>query len=307
MIFLRIFKNRGDFYIPATKFKSDREQKILLAILAFVVAFTAVFILIVGIKYDFSAKKFFTPKNINVEEIDNINVLPEVEGKNNFLFIMKNDVTEDIYVCSLIQVDLDNFAYKVSTLDVNTNIEGNDINNIYKRGGAGNVVNAINNLLGIDIDYFIDLSVKKYKEMFDVMGNINYTVLSDIRYKDTSTYGFNIKIKEGDQNINGDTASKLMRYYLTEKRYDLVNEILLTSLSQQINPENYEKREKLFSRFIDSAATNITIKSFSEGDNGMRVLSSENTGANVYSAYPIYEDNNIISSSIDDIRGYFVK
>lgn len=39
----------------------------------------------------------------------------------------------------------------------------------------------------------------------------------------------------------------------------------------------------------------------------MRVLSSENTGANVYSAYPIYEDNNIISSSIDDIRGYFVK
>ncbi len=220
---------------------------------------------------------------------------------------MKNDVTEDIYVCSLIQVDLDNFAYKVSTLDVNTNIEGNDINNIYKRGGAGNVVNAINNLLGIDIDYFIDLSVKKYKEMFDAMGNINYTVLSDIRYKDTSTYGFNIKIKEGDQNINGDTASKLMRYYLTEKRYDLVNEILLTSLSQQINPENYEKREKLFSRFIDSAATNITIKSFSEGDNGMRVLSSENTGANVYSAYPIYEDNNIISSSIDDIRGYFVK
>lgn len=84
---MRIFKNRGDFYIPATKFKSDREQKILLAILAFVVAFTAVFILIVGIKYDFSAKKFFTPKNINVEEIDNINVLPEVEGKIIFFLL----------------------------------------------------------------------------------------------------------------------------------------------------------------------------------------------------------------------------
>lgn len=304
---MRIFKNRGDFYIPATKFKSDREQKILLAILAFVVAFTAIFILIVGIKYNFSAKNFFTPKDMRIEEEENVNVLPDVEGKNNFLFIMKNDVTEDIYVCSIIQSDLDNFAYKVSTLDVNTNIDGNSINNIYKKGGAGNVVNAVNNLLGIDIDYFIDLSVKKYKEMFDAMGNINYTVLEDIRYKDTSTYGFNIKIKAGDQSLNGDIASKLMRYYLTENRYDIVNEILLTSLSQQINPENYEKREKLFSRFMDSAATNITIKSFSEGDNGMKVLSNENTGVNVYSAYPIYEDNAIVSSSIDDIRGYFVK
>lgn len=56
---MRLFKNRGDIYIPSTKFKSDLEQKILFAVLAFIVVFTIVFLAIFGIKYDFSVKKFF--------------------------------------------------------------------------------------------------------------------------------------------------------------------------------------------------------------------------------------------------------
>lgn len=304
---MRLFKNRGDIYIPSTKFKSDLEQKILFALLAFIVVFTIVFLAVFGIKYDFSVKKFFKPNNLEIVEEDNTKTLPNVSGKNNFLFIMNNKDTDDVYVCALIQVDLDDLSYSVCTMDAETEIEGNKISDIYKKGNAGNVLNAVSGLFGVEIDYFISQNTKEYRDLFDYMGSINYTVSEDIRYKDNSYYGFNIKVSSGSQEIDGDLSSKLMRYYLTQKRYDLVDDLILNALSQQINPENFEKKEKIFSRLIDNSITNITIKDYNEADDEIRVLSDETTGAAIYSVSPVYDGNKIVSSSVNEIKGYFEK
>ncbi len=304
---MRLFKNRGDIYIPATKLKSDLEQKILFAVLAFILAFTAVFVLIVGIKYDFSAKNFFKPKTMNSVEYNETKNLPAVKGKNNFLFILKNEDTSEIYMCSLIQVDLDTLSYKVCSLKGETEIENNKLTDIYKKGNAGNILNAVSTFFGIEIDYFIDQSVKQYADMFDYFGEINYVVNEEIKYKDNSYYGFNIKIGSGDQRIDGNTAAKIIRYYMINEKYDTVNEFFCTALSQQINPENYKIKEKQFSRLIDHSITNITIRDFNEGTDELTVLCDETTGVNVYGIKPVYEGNFVIASSVDDIRGYFVK
>ena len=304
---MRIFKNRGDIYIPSTKIKSDLEQKILLILLAFGVTFTCVFLVLVGIKYDFSIKNFFAPSNMVTQENNAEVSLPKISGKTNFLFTMNNSNTDEIYFCSLIQVDMDTISYKVCTLDKNTYSDGKTLSDIYKSGGAGNVVNAIKSLLGVDIDYYIDESVDEYKKMYDAFGSINYLVLNEIRYKDTSTYGFNIKLKGGNQSVNGDLASKLIRYHLSENDYETVNEIMLTALSQQINPENHGKKEKLFSSLIELSKTNITITDFSKSENALKVLSSETTGVNVYSVVPDYDSNMLTDESINNIKGYFTK
>lgn len=304
---MRIFKNRGDIYIPSTKIKSDLEQKILLVLLAFGVAFTCVFLVFIGIKYDFSVKKFFAPNDMVIQENNEEVKLPDISGKTNFLFIMNNSNTDEIYFCSLIQVDMDSIAYKVCTLDKNTYSDGKSLFDIYKAGGAGNVVNAVKSLLGVDIDYYIDESVDEYKKMYDAFGSVNYLVLNDIRYKDTSTYGFNIKLKGGNQTINGDIASKLIRYYLSESDYETVNEIMLTALSQQINPENHAKKEKLFSSLIDLSKTNITITDFTKSENALKVLSSETTGVNIYSVDPEYDNNKLTAQAVKNIKGYFAK
>lgn len=304
---MRIFKNRGDIYMPSTKIKSDIEHKILLICLSFLVAFTAVFLVAVGIKYDFSVKNFFAP-NIETTQADNASSkLPSVSGKNNFLFIMSNADTDEMYFCSIIQVDYDTMAYKVCTLDKDTVVEGKSLGDIYSTSAAGSVLNAVNTLLDINIDYYIDESLANYKKMFDHFGSINYLILDDIVYKDTSTYGFNIKLSAGSQNIDGDVTSKIIRYYLSEKNYGVVNDIILTSVSQQINPENYNKKDNLFSDFIELSSTNITITDFRNSDDGLKVLSSETTGVNVYSVVPIYEGNKLSTASIDNIRGYFTK
>lgn len=304
---MRIFKNRGDIYIPSAKIKSDIEQKVLLALLAFGVAFTAVFLVLVGIKYDFSLKNFFAPENAVIQENTGAENLPDISGKTNYLFIMNNSNTDEIYFCSLIQVDNDNLSYKVCTFDKNTLSDGKSLLSIYKAGGAGNVVNALKSLLGIEIDYYIDESLEEYKKMYDYMGSIDYLVLNEIRYKDTSTYGFNIKLKGGNQIVNGDLASKLIRYYLSENDYETVNDIMLAALSQQVNPENYEKKEKLFSSFIDLSKTDITINDFSNAENALKVLSRDTTGVNVYSVPVEYESKTLTEASKNNIKGYFSK
>ncbi len=307
MVFLRFFKNRGDIYIPSVKVKSDMEQKILLVLLAFTVAFTGVFFLIVGIKYDFSVKKFFAPENLVESEKTQEDILPNVSGKTNFLFTVNNPDTQELYFCSLIQTDMDSLGYKVCTLDAKTQVQGKNFSQIYKEGGAGNVMNAAKTLFGIKIDYYIDETLNDYGNMFDEMGSINYVVLSDIRYKDTSVYGFNIKLKEGSQTVDGSLVSKLIRYYLEIKNYNVANEIILTSLSQQINSENYEKREKLFSALIKNSKTNITINDYNNSEDDLKVLSSETSGIEVYSVAPEYENASVSEKSKKQIKNYFEK
>ena len=159
-----------------------------------------------------------------------------------------------------------------------------------------------------DIDYYVDENLSGYKDMFNAMGKINYTVLSDVKYKDTSRYGYNIKIKAGEQSFDGESAEKLMRYYIEqEQNYSAVNDILLAQISQQINSENYAKQEVLFSKFIQNSQTDITVKDFTQANNGLQVLSSETTGVNIYSVAPVYEDTALTPASVKEIQGYFTK
>lgn len=305
---MRIFKNRGDIYISSSRVKSDLEQKILLAVLAFVVVFTAVFLLIFGIKYDFSFKAFITPDELKQEKSVEVEQLPEVQGKTNYLLLLSNENTDELYMCALFQTDMDTVSYKVCTIDPQTQEDGKILSNTYESLGAAGVTSSVSRIFGVDIDYYADFDYTDYESFFDYLGSVNYTVLSDVRYKDTSRYGYNIKVSEGNQSLSGDTAVKLMRYYVSqEKNYSAVNDIILSAVSQHVNTENYEKRERVFSKFIESTKTNITVRDFTAQQNNLTVLSSETTGVTVYNVPINYEGSTVTSDSVRDVLGYFSK
>lgn len=294
--------------MPKTKFKSDVEQKILISILAFIIVFTAVFVIFIGFKYDFSAKKFFTPDDLKVVAVENDDVLPQVSGKKNYLFIMNNEDTNEMYFCTVIQVDLDTLSYKAATIKNDTQIEGKKLSEIYANAGGAGVQTNLNAYLGINIDYYVDESVNNFSDWFDSLGKVNYTLIDDVRYKDTSRYGFNIKLKSGEQVLDGDKASKLLRYFAGEgDNISAVNDIFLAALSQQINAENYDQREKLFNIFIEKSETNFTVKDFTESVDGLKVLSDDTTGVNVYNVNTSCESGKLTEQSLSDIKAYFAK
>ena len=108
--------------------------------------------------------------------------------------------------------------------------------------------------------------------------------------------------------LDGDKASKLLRYFAGEgDNISAVNDIFLAALSQQINVENYGQREKLFNVFIEKSETNFTVKDFTESVDGLKVLSDDTTGVNVYNVNTSCENGKLTEQSLSDIKAYFAK
>lgn len=307
---MRIFKNRGDIFFSKTNKEKSSEQRFLIIALILIVVFSVIFVFITAVKNDFSAKEFFKPDNIEVTENVNDNeveILPQVSGKNNFIILVSDE--SNLLFVSLVQADMDNISYKASCFRADTIVEDEKLSTIFAKSGAENVKKAVETLLDTTIDYYISMESDKFAEVYDKFGEINYPVISSIRYKNNDiAVPFSVRVKEGEQSLKGTQVIGLIRYYLdVEKKPSLANDIMLCILTQQINEKNYENKDELFEKFIASAKTNITVKNYSMAEDSLMVLSNENTGVNVYNAPAEYKNNKITKDSLKEVRGYFVK
>lgn len=305
---MRIFKNRGDIYFSKTNKERSAEQRFLIIALVLIVFFTIIFMAVLAVKSNFSAREFFKPENVEItqqyvqEEVQ----LPEVSGKNNYAVMVSSE--DNLLFVSLIQVDLDTVSYKCATLSADTVSDGNSLSEIYKRSGGENVKNAVETLLNTYFDYYIDMSSKSFANMYDEMGSVNYPVLSDIRHKNNSSdVPYSVKIKAGEQKINGDTFVNLTRYYIENSQYSTANDLMLNAMLQHMNSDNFEKSEDLFSLLVTSSSTNISVRNFSMADDALTVLTDDRTGVTVYSADVEYKNNEFTKKSLKSIKGYFAK
>lgn len=306
---MRIFKNRGDFYFSKSNRKKSNEQKILIIALTAIVCFTVTFLLAVGINNDFSAKKFFAPdempSTLSVESQEQIE-LPEVSGKANLLNIISKDGS--LLFAELVQFDMDNVSYKVATLKPETQVEGVSLYETFEKSGSENVKKAVETLLSTEFEYYIQMESDDYADFFDDLGKVNYAVASDIRYKsDNLGVSYSVNIKAGEQSLNGTQTVNLVRYYLEQDNMSGANDLLLNCLQQQINSENYEDGDVLFSKLISMSDTNITVRDFSAAGDEFTVMTNDSTGVGVYSAAVEYEDNSFSDEQLQILRRYFVK
>lgn len=307
---MRIFKNRGDIFISSVNKEKSLEQKILLSSLVIIVVFTVIFVTVLAIKNDFSAKKFFKSENLQVSQVaveENDVPLPQVEGKSNFVTMVHSD--GKLLFVILLQVDMDNVSYKASVLKADTVCDGRALNDIYKKSGAVNVKKAVDTLLGTDFDYYISMDNKSFSALLDMMGDFNYPILSDIRAKSKNYgVGYSLKLNAGEQKINGQQYINLIRYYLEERdSTSSANDVVLNSLLQLVNKDNLKISENLFRELVTTAETNITVRDFSLAGDRLTVLTDERTGAGLYGASAEYKDERVTKDSLQKIKGYFVK
>lgn len=309
---MRIFKNRGDIYFSKYNKEKSAEQKILIIALAVIVAFTIIFVFVLSIKNDFSAKKFFEPENLNVTnqvavEDDDTAEVPEVSGKRNYITLVHKD--NELLFAALIQVDMDNISYKTAMLKASTEIDGNNLNEIYKSSGAENVKKAIDTYIGTAFDYYISMESSDFEEFFNELGSINYPILNDIKHRESdSPVSYTLKIKSGEQSIDGKHFVNLIRYYLdAENSSSQASELMLAGLSQQLNGESLSNSEKLFRNFVSLSDTNISVRDFSLAGDRLSVIGNDLVAKGVYNAQASYDGNKLTDDSLKKIKGYFVK
>ena len=305
---MRIFKNRGDIYFSKNNKEKSTEQKILLIALAVIVLFTFVFMLCVAAKNDFSIKKFFEPEDLSTTTAveDSTVALPQVSGKTNYIVTVADN--ENLLFVELVQVDLDNKSYKICTLKSSTEYDGSTLGYIYAHSGVLNVKSATENMLSTTFDYYIDFQRDKFTEYFDSLGSVNYALVSDIKYKNNkSDVPFTVRMKAGEQVIKGTQAVNLVRYFLETNNQQSANDVLLTSLSKQINVDNFANKDSLFQDLVTKSNTNITVRDYSAADDDITVLCNSQNGISVYGVEVKYDKNKITKDTLQNAKGYFVK
>lgn len=307
---MKLFKNRGDIYMSKSDMKADLEQRVLLVLLVCLLIFTVVFVIFIGAKYDFSAKKFFAPEEIRVSDSgQDTKELPDVEGKDNYLLLVTNKSKTDVYLSVLVQFDMDSVSYKVCNLLPDTRLNGTPLSQIYANGGMNNTVLAVEESLFVQVDYYLVMTAKDFAEFANAFGKVHYPLAESVKYRQAETEDpYSLRLKSGEETLDGKRLCAYLRYLVQEKKdCRAANDLALHALNQLINTENAEKKDDLFKKCISLSTTNITMKDFSEKSDIITVLSDETTGVNSYNVEAVYADNKITANALGDIKSYFAK
>jgi len=87
------------------------------------------------------------------------------------------------------------------------------VNAVYhaKSGGVDKLRDALEDILGQEIDYYAYLNLKTIREIVDLLDGITYTVPCDLKYDDP-TQDLHINIKKGNHLLNGKQVEGLLRF-----------------------------------------------------------------------------------------------
>lgn len=307
---MKIFKNRGDIYISKSGYKSSREERILLSLLAIIVIFTIVFLVIMSSKYS-SAKEFFADGEISTTAVEENtdNVLPDISGKTNFVIMETDEQNQKLHYVYLVQADSDSLAYKVSALSPATKIDNDSISSIYADGGGANVQARLTEYFNFEIDYYISFKASDFVEFANKLGSFVYTSPQQVKFdKESENDAYSIRIKAGESNIDGKDLSNLLRYYSVDKpNYTLANEALLYGLKGCFNAENYDDCDSLFRLLISHSSTNITVRDFENAKPSLEVFCIKNADITAYPANAEYQKKVLTQNAVKEIKGYFSK
>ncbi len=305
---VKIFKHRGDIYISKSGYKSSREERILLSLLAVIVVLTLIFLAIMGHKYS-SFAEFIAGDDITIEQTEVYNEvnLPDISGRTNFLVFETDDEQSVIHYAYLVQMDCDTMSYKACTLDPKLTIDGDSLYDIYLSGGGALLQSRLTSVLGTNIDYYFGFENSDMVEFINSLGTIIYPMNESIKFNSgADDDSYSIRISDGEQRLGGNDISNLLRYYSNENmNISTSNEILLYALTQLFNADNFEKCDQLFRQMVTNSSTNITVRDFENGKDSIMVFCYKNSDITIYSCSPDYAKHQLSSNDLQDIKGYF--
>ena len=150
------------------------------------------------------------------------------------------------------------------------------INALYSRKHrADETLEAVNNITGLEIKYYIVVKTEALIKLVDAIGGITFNVPIDMNYDDTSQ-DLHIHLKAGEQLLDGDKAEQLVRYrhdnadkngnmksYPEEYgdndvgRMRTQREFIMQTMKQTLKPDNIWKINEILDIAKEYVITNV--------------------------------------------------
>lgn len=153
----------------------------------------------------------------------------------------------------------------------NTATAMNKINALYQQSPQ-KLLNAVNDITGLDIKYYITIDTKALRELVDTIGGVYFEVPIDMDYDDSSQELY-IHLKQGYQLLDGNKAEQLVRFRKNNNytgysaaygsddygRMRTQREFIIAALKQTLQAKNVLKLGELIDIANRNIETNINI------------------------------------------------
>lgn len=166
-------------------------------------------------------------------------------------------------------VDLENNTVRLVSIprDTRTFFPRRDrydkINAEYVHGGPNASVEAVEGLLGVGIDYYIETSIDGLKKTVDLLGGVEIDIEKDMRYTDRRGKLY-INLKKGYRLLNGEQALGYVRF-----RHDRLGDIARIQRQQKflraiarkaLTPEQLPRLPQIVNQVFENVNTNMSSK-----------------------------------------------
>lgn len=190
---------------------------------------------------------------------------------------MDSKLTDTIMVCSynpktqrasMLSIPRDTFIGKSKST-----AKGSDkINSVYSRKGVEQSVKYVEEITGIDIEYYIVVNNQVVIDLVNDIGGVTFDVPINMNYDDP-TQDLHIHLKKGVQKLNGDQAEQLLRFrkntdgtgysanYGSDDygRMRTQREFLTSVAKQTLNIKNIANIKDIMETFYSNVKTNLKL------------------------------------------------
>ncbi|NLD50341.1 MAG: LCP family protein [Clostridiaceae bacterium] len=139
----------------------------------------------------------------------------EIISNVNFLVLGLDEEETRSDVITLINYKPKTGKMKILSLARDTRVKLNGkymkLNALYGNGGEKLIIEKVEEITGLEIDYYMTLNFKGFREIVDTLGGVEINVPFNMNYDDPEQ-NLHIHLKKGKQTLNGEKAEQFVRY-----------------------------------------------------------------------------------------------
>ncbi|MDX9916979.1 MAG: LCP family protein [Gudongella sp.] len=226
---------------------------------------------------------------------------PPEKETNDIVFLMMGVDAKDVKkskgtrtdTLMLTRVNLDTGKITLLSIprDTRTDVRGkkDKINAAHAYGGSEAAVEAVKNLLDIDIEYYVKVDYQIVQDVVNAIGGVTIDVPFNMTYNDpTADPPLKINIKKGDQQtLDGKNAHDFLRWRHNNDmtvgypdgdvgRTRAQQYFMKELIKQTVKPKNLLKLPSLVKATFDNVETNIPLKLMLKGAVAANKIDTEN-------------------------------
>ena len=223
---------------------------------------------------------FFSKNPITLERLETIYVLAMGVSTD-----LEKELTDTMMLCaynpkqqkaSILSIPRDTFIGENKI-----KAKGSDkINSLYSESPQ-KTLEAVSNLIGIEIPYYAVINTKVLVEVVDMIGGVEFEVPINMSYDDENQ-NLHIHLKKGLQTLNGEQAEQLLRFRHSNPdkngvmttypsdygsddygRMRTQRDFIIETIRQTLQMKNLTKSKKLIGTVFDNLDTNLTLDTLS--------------------------------------------